>query len=156
MSFVIDQRFTGLEKLIDAASEKGLDPLTQSNLCKLGSVMICGNLERCVEHLVIERIGKRSVVQTTSFLKAYFKRGTNYDCDSILQLLFRFDPVWGREFEEFVKNHLDIKDGVSSCYAIRNSVAHGGGGNLGYRDLRQYYEASFYVVIKLEQIFQKN
>lgn len=118
--------------------------------------MICGNLERCVEHLVIERIGKRSVVQTTSFLKAYFKRGTNYDCDSILQLLFRFDPVWGREFEEFVKNHLDIKDGVSSCYAIRNSVAHGGGGNLGYRDLRQYYEASFYVVIKLEQIFQKN
>jgi len=42
VSPVIDQRFGALEKLINAASDKGLDPLTQSNLCKLGSVMVCG------------------------------------------------------------------------------------------------------------------
>lgn len=156
MSFVIDQRFTALEKLIDAAADKSLDPLTQSNLCKLGSVMICGNLERCIEHLVIERVGKRSVAQTSAFLKAFFKRGTNYDCESITQLLFRFDPNWGRLFEAFVNDQWAIKDGVSSCYSIRNSVAHGGSASLGHKALRQYFEASFYVVIKLEDIFQRN
>ncbi len=156
MSPVIDQRFGALEKLINAASDKGLDPLTQSNLCKLGSVMVCGNLERCVEYLIIERVGRRSILQATSFLKSFFKRGTNYDCENITQLLFRFDTNWGRQFEAFMNDNWAIKDGVSSCYSIRNSVAHGGAGSLGHKALRQYYEASFYVVIKLEDIFQKS
>lgn len=156
MSLVIDQRFKALEMLIDAAADKSLDPLTQSNLCKLGSVMICGNLERCVEHLVIERVGKRSVTQTAAFLKSFFKRGTNYDCENIMQLLFRFDPNWGRLFETFLNDNWAIKDGVSSCYSIRNSIAHGGTASLGHKTLREYFEASFYVVIKLEDIFQKH
>lgn len=156
MSFVIDQRFTALERLIDAASDKTLDPLTQSNLCKLGSVMICGNLERCIEHLIIERIGKRSAPQTATFLKSFFKRGTNYDCENIVQLLFRFDANWGRAFETFVNDHWAIKDGVASCYSIRNSVAHGGSASLGHKALREYYEASFYIVIKLEDVLGKH
>jgi hypothetical protein len=156
VSLVIDQRFSALERLIDMASDKSIDPLTQSNLCKLGSVMICGNLERCVEHLVIERVGKRSIPQTSAFLKTFFKRGTNYDCEAITQLLFRFDSNWGRLFEDFCGRNAEIKDGVSSCYAIRNSVAHGGTGSLGYTVLKQYYEASFYVVHQLEHIFQRN
>jgi hypothetical protein len=156
LSFLIDQRFTALEKLIDAASDKNLDPIMQSNLCKLGSVLICGNLERCIEHLLSERIGKRSAPQVTSFLKAYFKRGSNYDCDQILNLLYRFDTNWGKLFETFVSEHSAIKDGVASCYSVRNSVAHGGTQALGYSVLRQYYEASFYLVLKLEDLLQKN
>jgi hypothetical protein len=55
--FVIEQRFAELEKLILAAQTKGLDEQTASYLCKLGSVLICGNLERCIEHLFIEKVG---------------------------------------------------------------------------------------------------
>jgi hypothetical protein len=96
------QRFIALEKLIVAARAKGLDEQTASYFCKLGSVLICGNLERCIELILSERIASKSPPQVMSFLKAYFKRGTNYDCDQIGQLLHRFDAAWGRDFEDFV------------------------------------------------------
>jgi hypothetical protein len=89
-----------------------------------------------------------------SFLKAYFKRGTNYDCDQISQLLHRFDTAWGREFEDFVERNSAVKEGISSCYAVRNSVAHGGGQSLGPRILSQYYEASFTLVAQLEYLLR--
>lgn len=154
MSFVIQQRFIALEKLIVAAQVKGLDEQTASYLCKLGSVLICGNLERCVEQIFIDRIGGHSRPQIASFLRAYFKRGTNYDCESIMKLLYRFDPEWGKTFESYVGNNSRIKESVSSCYAVRNSVAHGGGQSLGPQALRQYFDATFSLVADLENILR--
>jgi hypothetical protein len=49
LSFEIEQRFRSLEQLVIAAAAQDLDELSASYLCKLGSVLICGNLERCVE-----------------------------------------------------------------------------------------------------------
>lgn len=148
--FAIEQRFIALNKLISAAQKKGLDEQTASYFCKLGSVLVCGNLERCVELLVSERVASKAPPQVLSFLKTYFKRGTNYDCDQIAQLLYRFDSKWGKDFDAFIEQNGAIKEGVSSCYAVRNSVAHGGGQSLGPRALLQYYEASFSLVAQLE------
>lgn len=152
--FAVEQRFIALSKLIVAAQAKGLDEQTASYFCKLGSVLICGNLERCVELLVSERIASKSPPQVLSFLKRYFKRGTNYDCDQISQLLYRFDPKWGRDFDEFLERNSAIREGVSSCYAVRNSVAHGGGQSLGPRALLQYYDASLTLVAQLEYLLR--
>lgn len=154
MRFVIEQRFAGLEKLVLAAQAKGLDEQTASYLCKLGSVLVCGNLEKCIEHMFLEKVGGESQPRVTSFLKGHFKAGRNYDCDYIQQLLFRFDSEWGRKFEKFVGQNGRIKEGVSSCYAIRNSVAHGGGQSLGPDALRQFYEASLTLVAELETIIR--
>jgi RiboL-PSP-HEPN len=152
--FQIEQRFIALEKLVVAASTKGLDEQHASYLCRLGSVLVCGNLERCVEILITERIGSRSAPQVTPFLRAYFKRGTNYDCETILHLLYRFDPEWGRTFDAYIKKNSQITESVSSCYAVRNSVAHGGGQSLAPRSLRQYLDASFTLVADLEQMIR--
>jgi hypothetical protein len=152
--FAIEQRFIILDKLIRAAQAKGLDEQTASYYCKLGSVLICGNLERCVELILSERIASKSPPQVMSFLKTYFKRGTNYDCDQICQLLYRFDPKWGRDFEDFIDKNGAVKEGVASCYAVRNSVAHGGGQSLGPRALLQYYNASLSLVAQLEYVLR--
>jgi hypothetical protein len=152
--FAIEQRFIALDKLIRAAQAKGLDEQTASYFCKLGSVLICGNLERCIELILSERIASRSPPQVMSFLKAYFKRGANYDCDQISQLLYRFDTTWGRDFEEFVEKNSAVREGISSCYAVRNSVAHGGGQSLGPRTLLQYYDATFTLVVQLEYVLR--
>ena len=154
MFFAIEQRFIALDKLIRAAQAKGLDEQTASYFCKLGSVLICGNLERCIELILSERISSRSPPQVMSFLKAYFKRGANYDCDQISQLLYRFDTTWGRDFEEFVEKNSAVREGISSCYAVRNSVAHGGGQSLGPRTLLQYYDATFTLVVQLEYVLR--
>lgn len=141
MQFVIEQRFAELEKLVVAVQAKGLDEQTASYLCKLGSVLVCGTLEKCVEYLFIEKVGGQSHPRVTNFLKTHFKSGRSCDCEYILQLMFRFDSDWGRTFEKFVEENSRIKEGVSSCYAVRNSVAHGGGQSLGPRALKQFYEA---------------
>jgi len=138
LQFVIEQRFAELEKLVVAVQARGLDEQVASYLCKLGSVLVCGNLEKCVEHLLIEKVGGESQPRVTNFLKTHFRMGRNYDCENILQLMFRFDSDWGRKFEKFVEENSRIKEGVSSCYAVRNSVAHGGGNSFGPSALKQY------------------
>lgn len=152
--FAIEQRFISLSKLIGAAQQKGLDEQTASYFCKLGSVLVCGNLERCIELLISERVASKAPPQVLSFLKAYFKRGANYDCDQISHLLHRFDGKWGRDFDDYIEKNGPVKEGISSCYAVRNSVAHGGGQSLGPRALLQYYDASFTLVAQLDSILK--
>jgi hypothetical protein len=150
--FPIEQRFIALERLVLAAEAKGLDEQIASYLAKLGCVQVCGNLERCIELLVVEKVGHAKAPKVTSFLRAYFKRGTNYDCDEISQLLFKFDSAWGSEFANYMTSNLEVKESIASAYAIRNSVAHGGTQSLGPRNLRQYFGASFKLVADLHAI----
>jgi hypothetical protein len=154
LQFVIEQRFVELEKLVVAVQARGLDERTASYLCKLGSVLVCGNLEKCVEHLFIEKIGGKSQPRVTNFLESHFRTGRNYDCDNTLQLMFRFDSDWGRRFTKFVEENGRVKEGVSSCYAIRNSVAHGGGESVGPNALKQFYDATLTLVAELERIIR--
>jgi hypothetical protein len=154
LQFVIEQRFAELEKLVVAVQARGLDEQIASYLCKLGSVLVCGTLEKCVEYLLTEKIGGESQPRVTSFLKGHFRQGRNYDCDYILQLLFRFDSDWGRKFETFVSGSGIVKEGVSSCYAVRNSVAHGGGQTLGPKALKEFYDAALTLVAELERIIR--
>jgi hypothetical protein len=154
LQFVIEQRFAELEKLVIAVQARNLDEQLASYLCKLGSVLVCGNLEKCIEYLFIEKIGGESQPRVTSFLKSHFRTGRSYDCDNIQQLMFRFDSQWGREFERFVEANGRIKEGVSSCYAVRNSVAHGGGQSLGPNALKQFYDATLTLVAELEKIIR--
>ncbi len=142
-----------LEKLILTVQAKGLDEQTASYLCKLGSVLICGNLEKCVEHLFIEKVGSTNP-RISTFLKGHFRSGRNYDCENIQQLMFRFDSDWGREFGNFVEKNGAVKEGVSSCYSVRKSIAHGGGQSLGPRLLKQYFEASLTLVAELEKLIR--
>jgi hypothetical protein len=154
LQFVIEQRFVQLEKVVVAVQAKGLDEQTASYLCKLGSVLVCGNLEKCVEYLFIEKIGGESQPRVTNFLKTHFRSGRNCDCDYILQLMSRFDSEWGRQFEKFVEENGRVKEGVSSCYSVRNSVAHGGGQSLGPNALKQFYDATLTLVAELEKIIR--
>ncbi len=153
MSVEIEQRFKSLEELINAAAKEG-DERTASYFCKLGAVLICGNLERCVELILMARIADRSMPQVGNFLRRFFGRGTNYDCEQICQLLFRFDNGWGHAFETYIDSRSDLKESISSCYAVRNSVAHGGGQSLGPKILKQYFDASFDVVAELERVIR--
>ncbi|WP_159589237.1 HEPN domain-containing protein [Chelativorans xinjiangense] len=154
MSLAIESRFREVEKLVVAAQAKGLDPEVAAYYCKLGCVMICGAVERSVEILITERVGNRSAPQVNSFLKSFFKRGTNYHCEEILELLYKFDSSWGHKFKEFIAKNDQIKSGVLSCYAIRNSIAHGGTQSLGPNILKQYFENSFSLIAELEKLLR--
>jgi hypothetical protein len=116
--------------------------------------MICGAIERSVEILITERVGGRSAPQVTAFLKSFFKRGNNYDCQEIEELLFKFDNKWGHAFRLFLEKNDQIKTGVSSCYAVRNSIAHGGTQSLGPTILKQYFDNAFALIAELEIVLR--
>lgn len=154
MAFAIENRFKEVQKLVSSAQARDTESEVAAYFCKLGSVLICGTIERSVEILVTERMGNRSAPQVLSFLKSYFKRGTNYDCDEIMQLLYKFDSNWGREFKVFLDSNEQIKSDISSCYAIRNSISHGGTQSLSPKTLKQYFDSSFSLVAALEGILR--
>jgi hypothetical protein len=151
VSLEIEQRFKRLEELVIAAA-KEQDERTASYFCRLGSVLICGNIERCVELILMARIADRSPPQVRNFLRRFFERGTNYDCERICQLLYSFETRWGQDFEVFLSTNDHLKQSISSCYAIRNQVAHGGVQSLGPKILKQYFDASLDVVAELERV----
>jgi RiboL-PSP-HEPN len=155
MSFVIENRFKAVEKVVLAAQAKGLDPEVASYYCRLGAVLVCGNIERCVEILLTDRICEGSIPQVGSFLNSYFKRGTNYDCETLSKLLFRFDSGWGHKFRNFIEKNDEVKEGITSCYAVRNSIAHGGSNSIGPTILRQYYENSITLIAELESVIRR-
>lgn len=142
MRLEIDSRFRTLDDFVARAESSALDERSRSEMARFGSVLICGNIERSVEIIILDRLQQRAHPRVMNFVKSFFKRGTNYDCAAIEQLLNRFDPSWYRNFCSFCEEHPSVREGISSCYALRNSVAHGGTGNLGLRRLKELLEAS--------------
>jgi hypothetical protein len=155
VSFSITQRLVALEKVITEAENTSHAAEVSSYLCRFGSVLVCGHLERCLELIVCERFEGTMPPQMSTFLRRYFLAGKNYDCDRIVALLNRFDTAWGAALEAFIATNQRVKESVSSCYAVRNSVSHGGGQSLGSKALKQYFEDVVALIAEIEHIVRK-
>jgi hypothetical protein len=138
----LDSRFAAVKAYIDQASAPAIPEQVQSSLFRFGTVLICGNIERCIEIVILSRLTNRAQPRVLNFVKSHFMRGTNSDCQAIGQLLNRFDSEWYRAFCRFVDNNPAVKEGIASCYAVRNSVAHGGAGSVGGARLRELLTVS--------------
>ena len=122
--YAINQRFRQLEGQVNiACNEK--DPEIAASLRKYCAVLVCGFVERSVEVIVLERLRGLAHPKVQSFIKSYFNRGRNFNCNSICNLLERFDSSWGSNFKEFVENNDKEVMALISIYSVRNSVAHG-------------------------------
>jgi RiboL-PSP-HEPN len=138
----IETRAAELQKYIASLADKSLPEETKAYLIRFGTVLICGYVERAIEIIVLTRLTKKAHPRVLSFVQSHFKRGRNMDCEAIGQLLNRFDASWYRAFLSFVDANADVKEGISSCYSVRNSVAHGGTGSLGANRLNELLELS--------------
>lgn len=134
--FAIDQRFRRLEEHIELACNAD-DEEVAENLRRFGTVLICGFVERSIEVILLERLRNRAHRRVLNFVKSYFKRGTNYSCEAICQLLDRFEPKWRDSFKNFMDNNEKEVEGLSLTYSIRNSVAHGGSHGIDAATLRE-------------------
>ena len=142
MQHELDIRYRTVENFVSQSSAAGVSPEMQSYLCGFGTVLICGYIERGIEIIILDRLASRAHPRVLSFIKSHFKRGTNFDCAAIEQLLSRFGPEWYRGFQSFVEQNSDVKEGVASCYGVRNSVAHGGAMTVGGGRLRELLQMS--------------
>jgi RiboL-PSP-HEPN len=142
MQFQLDTRFDAIEAFVAEASDANVSDKVKSYLFRLGTVLICGNVERSIEIIILERLSARAHPRVLNFVKSYFERGTNFDCSAVKQLLQRFEPDWYRGFSAFVENNPHVEQGIASCYSVRNSVAHGGTMSVGERRLKELLQLS--------------
>jgi hypothetical protein len=152
VSPAVGSRVAALQDFVTKSNNQKIDPEIAAYLFKLGAVIACGTIERCLEIIILDHLDKRAHPRVVSFLRTYFKRGTNYDCEEIEQLLGRFDTAWADAFKKFVLQNAGIKEAVSSCYSVRNSVAHGGAQTMGGKTLRKYSEKIILLIEAIELI----
>lgn len=134
--FAIENRYQRLQERVELACLEKDEEISDA-LRKYCTVLICGFVERSVEVIILDRLRSRAHPRILSFVKSYFKRGRNYDCNTICSLLERFDTSWKASFDEFLVRHEREVEALSSVYSVRNSVAHGGDSGISSQNLRQ-------------------
>ncbi|TBY28406.1 hypothetical protein E0H93_24995 [Rhizobium leguminosarum bv. viciae] len=149
MQHAIDSRERRLDEFFERANKGVADEEILSDLARLGAVLACGYVERCVEIIILERLSKRAHERVLQFVKTHFKKGTNYDCEAICQLLERFDIAWASEFRRILKGNEQWETSLDSLYALRNSVAHGGVQNRSLAGVKALYDECKYVMMAL-------
>lgn len=144
----IQNRERKLDAFFLRAKAIGDDEL-QSDLARFGAVLVCGYIERCVEIIVLSRLTTKAQPRVLQFIKGYFKKGTNYDCEAICQLLIRFDQNWETAFRATIVENDQWSTSLTSAYNLRNSIAHGGDGNRGLLSVEALYQDCKNIVVAL-------
>lgn len=139
MQLAIASRERKLDEFFQRAKMKVADDEVVSDLSKLAAVLTCGYVERCVEIVILERLASRAHTRVLKFIKAHFKRGANYDCEAMCQLLERFDTDWSERLRQKLGANEQLETSLASLYVIRNSVAHGGDQNRGLTGIESMY-----------------
>jgi hypothetical protein len=139
MRHAIDSRIRKLDAFFVRAAALGIEDEIRADLARYAAVLVAGFIERSVEVIVLDRLSHRAHPRVMKFITAWFRKGTNYDCEAITQLLDRFDLQWGDRFRAFLGNNSRYADSVTSIYTLRNSVAHGGDQNRGLAGVETLY-----------------
>jgi hypothetical protein len=148
---VIDSRKRKLDSYFQRANDDALPDELVADLSRFGAVLVCGYVEKCVEIVILERLDRRAHPRVLNFLKSHFRRGTNYNCKTISELLERFDANWARDFRDFCEANEQHAASLDSAYALRNSIAHGGDANRGMKGIRELYDSARAIVGALVQ-----
>ncbi|WP_025031124.1 HEPN domain-containing protein [Nitratireductor aquibiodomus] len=155
MRHAIASRERKLDAFFHRAKKKVADDEVVSDLSKLAAVLACGYVERCVEVVILERLSNRAHTRVLKFIKAHFKRGTNYDCEAMCQLLDRFDTDWSKKLRQKLDANEQLATSLASLYVIRNSVAHGGDQNRGLAGIESMYSDCKLIIAALVEATQQ-
>jgi hypothetical protein len=147
----IDSRQRKLDSYFSRASDKNVGEEVQADLARFGAVLICGYVEQCVADVILARLSPRAQPRVLNFVKSHLRRGTNYDCGAIAELLERFETGWAKDLREFCEENARHVEAINSAYALRNSIAHGGDANRGMKGVLELYESALAVVDALEK-----
>lgn len=142
MQLQLDARYQAVADFITEAAKSGVPPVAQADLYRFGTVLVCGYIERAMEIITVDRLSTRAQPRVLNFIRSHFKRGRNFDCTAAAELLSRFDSDWYRKFDAFVQANGSVKEGVSSCYGLRNTIAHGGTATVSLKRLNELLDSA--------------
>lgn len=146
MRHKIGSRRQKLDSYFARANDKSVRDETRADLARFGAVLVCGFVEQCVADVILERLNPRAHSKVLNFVRSHFRRGTNYNCKAIGELLDRFDSNWASTFRDFCEKNGRHAEALDSAYTLRNSIAHGGDANRGVKGVEELYRSAVAVV----------
>lgn len=117
------------------------------------TVILCGVVEDCVEHLISLRASKAQDPEVASFINnSIERRFGNPKSDVISGTLNAFSTSYGRDYTQ--KTRLEEREALDSIVNNKNNLAHVGTWKqeLTIREVRGYYQGIQRVLTVLEGI----
>lgn len=125
------------------------DRETQSHWARYICVRCSGLLEKAILELYGDYAETRASEGVAGFVKQNLSHIYTPKQQRFLEIAERFNPEWKDTLEQFL-NEDGRGEAIDSIINIRNSVAHGGEGNITIATLKTYFEKSIKVLDFIE------
>jgi len=146
----LKDKFASIERNIKIAKSVN-DLQLASMLSGYLVVSISGIYEDCIEHLFIQRAGKKNDKEMQNLVKTLIDRHfRNPNYDKVKELVRALDSKQG----ENILQKIDIKSkqGLNSIVNNKNNIAHGEVSNATIGDIMGYYQDVLKIFEALEKI----
>jgi hypothetical protein len=152
----VSGRCAEIERLMaDAKGWAEQDERLGAHLAAYLTVLITGMVESCIEHLVMQRVGKAQDPEVSRYVsQALEQRFRNPDWSTISGLLRQFSDDYRREFAARIPPNSSGADALASIIGNKNEMSHVGSWKqqLTIGDVEGYYRRIVRVLAALEDI----
>ncbi|MCY4000214.1 MAG: MAE_28990/MAE_18760 family HEPN-like nuclease [Bacteroidetes bacterium] len=116
-------------------------------------ILICGQFEQKIKHILTDRCKSVSDVTIKNFVNDHIHKSAlrSLRVSELSGLLGRFHPSYKEKFNQKIKENGQVKTTYESILTNRNSVAHGASITATFDEIRMYYEKAHMILDYFEQ-----
>ena len=129
------------------SSAQSIDEEIENLLTQSILILICGEFERKLKGLILERCARVSDLPIRNYIGNYTRTALrSLRLSDLTGLLSRFGPGHSMEFRKRYEGNSIAANMYDSVWTNRNSVAHGEGSSATFGDVRRFYQEGHVVL----------
>lgn len=148
-SYQFKSRIDNLFKIASQLQEDEAKAALSRHLCVLTS----GFLELSVRETLRDFVSTRAAPVVYNYIASDLKYLTNLKITRITETLNKFNPDWGKLFEDSLSD--EQRDAVDAVVANRNLIAHGQDVGMSLGRAKNYYDRTQEVIHIFAEIVQR-
>lgn len=125
-------------------------PELQSDFAKYLCVLVSGYIERAIVEIVQEHARRNGSPTLQKFLEANTNKIANLNPQRIIDFLGSFSKELRREIEKFLSE--DQREAINTIVSNRHLIAHGRESGISYSEVRNHYEKSQNLIVRVQEI----
>lgn len=122
----------------------------RSYLAQYMTVTISGTFEFLIKNLIIAKFYKENSMEVVSLIESHlYSYFRNPKFQKISELLEKFNTQWASDFNRLPNLH---KIAIDNIVYHKNDIAHNLGSDITLTDIKNYYNNSKAIILKIEQM----
>lgn len=151
-SVELNRQLQRIDDLITATRD-----LTEGNIELQGHwgkylcVLAAGFFENAIGEIYIDFIQRASSPPIASFTGKTLRRIQNPKTSRFREVAFSFKEEWGKEIDDYIVDHPEVRDGIDSIMANRHLIVHGKISGISVIRVQNYLEEGTKLLTLLEK-----